>query len=492
MNLSRKNVEFSKRVFFDRLGVPYDYGNDYDPFNLRVGADCSGSNGIFIGAALLGPDHMSWTRQFSTETFPGGFKGFRTTSREDSLNGNYPIKVNIHHGGGGPNSHMQMILDGVVMESNGSHGTCTRPGGAMDPASDYWNARWVYDGVIVEDGTAPAQAPTEPSDTLWADVSYFQKPVDDSYWNATYRAGNGVVAKYRWLAIRSNDGGFRDPNFAINYQRCVQAVNDGRADGFFVYFYWRPGATDVDTHIAMVEAQGGPHPRMVSMIDLESGGNPRGDQSPELTAEYKRLTGWIGDQRRVIGYANVGDRRSMWQFVPDKVPFILAGYGSNPTDTAVFKIAHQYTDGRGFGGGLPEGAPPFGNCDMNSADGFTPTALAAVFGFTTGTPTPQDPIEELLMADTEVESWSIYATPGEPRIPLVNLVRAIDAATHRELVENAARLGDVDSINRIARVAAGQGKYTDAASIAHAKAVLAQIEATSPDYIRAALAQKGA
>jgi hypothetical protein len=59
---------------------------------------------------------------------------------------------------------------------------------------------------------------------------------------------------------------------------------------------------------------------------------------------------------------------------------ILAGYGSNPNDPAVFKIAHQYTDGKGYGGGLPEGVPPFGNCDMNSADGLSPSQLASVLG----------------------------------------------------------------------------------------------------------------
>lgn len=108
----------------------------------------------------------------------------------------------------------------------------------------------------------------------------------------------------------------------------------------------------------------------------------------------------------------------------------------------------------------------------------------------TTTPQPSDLIEELLML--ELESWSIYATPGEPKIPAERMLQAIDAANHRELVENAARLGDVDSLQRIARTAAGQGKYRDAATMQHATAVLAEIEATHPEFIRAALAQKGA
>lgn len=106
--------------------------------------------------------------------------------------------------------------------------------------------------------------------------------------------------------------------------------------------------------------------------------------------------------------------------------------------------------------------------------------------------TPTDPIQELLMSDLQVESLSIYATPGEPLIPITRLVQAIDAAGHRELVENAARLGDPDSLMRIARTAAGQGKYRDPATINHARAVLADIEKTNPAALQAFTAQNGA
>jgi hypothetical protein len=43
-------------------------------------------------------------------------------------------------------------------------------------------------------------------------------------------------------------------------------------------------------------------------------------------------------------------------------------------------VAHQYTDGQGYGGGLPEGASPFGRCDMNSADGLTAEEFARACG----------------------------------------------------------------------------------------------------------------
>ena len=206
-------------------------------------------------------------------------------------------------------------------------------------------------------------------DTLFADVSEFQRPVNDRY----------TDAGYRWLSIRSNDGTYEDHNFEENYAWCCRAADEGRITGFMVYFYWRPNWNDtVRTHIRKVQDAGGPHPKMVSMIDVESGGNPRGDQSDGINRCYWALADWLGDKRRVIGYANTPDLNEMWNDRPEGLQLIAAGYGSLPNLPGQF--AHQYTDGQGYGGGLPEGAPPFGNCDMNAANGFSPEELAAHLG----------------------------------------------------------------------------------------------------------------
>ncbi|MGV9680661.1 hypothetical protein ACWDSJ_35775 [Nocardia sp. NPDC003482] len=207
-------------------------------------------------------------------------------------------------------------------------------------------------------------------DSLFADVSYFQPPVDDSY-------------PYAILSFRSNDGTYRDPNFARNHRWAAAAADTGRLACFIVYFYWRPNWDEtVDVHRAMVEAAGGPHARMISMIDVESGGNPDGDQSDGINRAYWELADWLGDPRRVIGYANTGDLTRMWPDRPPGIRLIGAGYGHNPNLPG--QIAHQYTDGRGFGGGLPEGAPPFGPCDMNAANGLSPNDFAAACGIGTG------------------------------------------------------------------------------------------------------------
>jgi hypothetical protein len=201
------------------------------------------------------------------------------------------------------------------------------------------------------------------TDTLFADVSEFQVPVDDSY-------------PYRFLSIRSNDGNHRDGHFAQNYQWCCNAADSGRIAGFIVYYFWRPGGTGINTHMSMV---GSPHQKMASMIDLESGnGNVQVDSSAECNAEYNTLATWLGSAARVCAYANGSDYRNMWPNHPADMRWVGAGYPINPHLPNQF--AHQYTDGVVGAGGLPMGVPPFGNCDMNSADGLSPEDLAAALG----------------------------------------------------------------------------------------------------------------
>lgn len=172
MPLLRSNVEFSKRVFLDRLttdaqpllqpadidegpGDEYDYGGVGDAGNFGAGFDCSGLDGVVLAIALNGPNYFpsGYQRLFSTETFPGPLAGFRQTNQGDCLNGDYPLKVFIHHGGGGPNSHMACQIDGWWMESNGGYGVCTERPEITPPESNYWNDWWVYDGPIAEDTT---------------------------------------------------------------------------------------------------------------------------------------------------------------------------------------------------------------------------------------------------------------------------------------------------------------------------------------------------
>lgn len=192
------------------------------------------------------------------------------------------------------------------------------------------------------------------ADIFWADVSEFQTPVSNAY-------------PYDVLAIRSNDGTYQDHKFAQNYAWMRAALDSGRLKVGIVYAYLRPNWQDtVNTMQAQINANGGLHPKVVLMLDVESGGNPGGDGSDWINRTYWALADWAGDPKRVIGYANAGDFNSMWRTRPDGLRIIGAGYGSNPNLPG--QIGHQYTDGTyGAGQGLPMGAAPFGNCDMNTA-----------------------------------------------------------------------------------------------------------------------------
>jgi hypothetical protein len=195
------------------------------------------------------------------------------------------------------------------------------------------------------------------ADTLFADISHYQVPVDNRY-------------PYKFLSIRSNDGTFQDRHFAQNYAWAKGALASGRLTGLIVYFVWRPNWQDaVRTHINM--CGGRPHPKQVTMIDAESwGGQIKGDQSAGLNAARAELVKWYGgNKRRVIGYGNGGDLRALWPNRGD-IGIVLAAYGSNPSFPG--KVAHQFSD--------RQVTPPFGACDINSADGRTPAQFAALLG----------------------------------------------------------------------------------------------------------------
>jgi hypothetical protein len=245
------------------------------------------------------------------------------------------------------------------------------------------------------------------TDSFFADVSEFQRVVDDSY-------------PYQLFSFRSNDGTYQDHNFAKNYAWAVKAADSGKLACFIVYSYWRPNWLDtVNTHKSMVGQAGGPHPKMISMIDVESGGNPGGNHSDGINRAYWNLAGWLGGTKRVIGYANRGDFNTMWPTRPDGLRVIGAGYGHNPKLPG--QIAHQYTNGQGYGGGLPEGAAPFGNCDMNSADGYSPEEFAAACGIGGVGPDP--------VADAWIEFMGAGGN-GWPQLAGHNLVNGVATIGH--------------------------------------------------------------
>lgn len=221
--------------------------------------------------------------------------------------------------------------------------------------------------------------------TLFADVSEFQAPLDDSY-------------PYPWLSIRSNDGTYRDHNFAANWDQARRMLDDGRLLGLIVYAVVRPNWQDsLAVHLDM---QGEDRPDVVTMADVEGwSGQICGNHSDAFNGFLWGASDWRGGGpevlHRVVAYFNPNADAAIWPTRP-AVPFIVPAYGSQPyfppgcEDIEAQMVAHQYTDGAGYGGGLPEGAPPFGNCDMNSADGLDPWQLRAALGIDGGSDVSTD------------------------------------------------------------------------------------------------------
>jgi hypothetical protein len=194
------------------------------------------------------------------------------------------------------------------------------------------------------------------ADTVWADVSVWQKPVSDAY-------------PHPFFAFRSNDGaGYRDPNFAANRAWADGAVASGKLAGYLVYYVYRPGQNSVGTLQAMV---GSPSAHMGVMVDVENwSGQITGNQSGGINADHDRLAAWLGNPARVVGYGNVGDLNNLWPQKPAGIRLVVASYGANPGYPG--KFAHQFADNYN--------TPPFGACDINSADGMAPGDVAAMLG----------------------------------------------------------------------------------------------------------------
>ena len=183
------------------------------------------------------------------------------------------------------------------------------------------------------------------ADTLYADVSEWQVGVNDTY-------------PYPVLCIRSNDGTHRDRRWVNNYGWCLRSAGSGRLTFFIVYFVWRPNwRQTVDTFKDMV---GTPHPKMAVMLDVESWeGQIRGNRSADINATHEAVGAFVGSTAKVIGYGNVGDLNRLWPDKPPGIRLVVAGYGHNPPYPG--KVAHQYTNGEGYGGGFGGGAYREGN-----------------------------------------------------------------------------------------------------------------------------------
>lgn len=92
----------------------------------------------------------------------------------------------------------------------------------------------------------------------------------------------------------------------------------------------------------------------------------------------------------------------------------------------------------------------------------------------------------------KVPSQSLYADPNEGnKWRLHELIKNQDGLGHEAFVEREAARGNQDELERVVRVAQGQGRVREQWAIDRARRVLAEIEAKSPEILQRYLAQKG-
>jgi hypothetical protein len=242
------------------------------------------------------------------------------------------------------------------------------------------------------------------TDTLWADISSYQGYVDFTKY------------PYRVLAVRSNDGTYDDPHFVTNLAVAKHALDTGHLDLLGIYCVYRPNWQQ--TLANLEQNVGQPHPRSWYMIDVESWqGQVTGNQTPGIEGMRKGLAAWLNTklgisngESRVVVYGNAGDLQTLYPGRLSWVKIVLANYSGNPAFPG--KWAHQFSSSFDV--------PPFGKCDINSADGRTVTQVAASLGITLTPPTPPPPSSSttgiyhsyakeaakvLLSADENVSLW---------------------------------------------------------------------------------------
>lgn len=181
--------------------------------------------------------------------------------------------------------------------------------------------------------------------TYWADVSQYQRPVDDSY-------------PHRIFCFRSNTGDRLDTAAAANLTWALSALERGRLDTVIVYYFFRPGQANCDLWREVVTRNNKIDPRIVCMVDVEGdNGTVRGDCSAEINDEVRRVQGWLGG-KRVIGYLNPKSDPGLWLTRPG-IPLIIPHYNNDPGNSYAFpdRFAHQYSD--------RVQCAPFGPCDAN-------------------------------------------------------------------------------------------------------------------------------
>ncbi|AWY05204.1 lysin A, glycosyl hydrolase domain [Gordonia phage Margaret] len=183
------------------------------------------------------------------------------------------------------------------------------------------------------------------------------------YWSDTSQFQGGVVNEeypHPIYSFRTNSGSVSDTMALANATASKRLLDAGKLKAVIAYYFFRPGQENCDLHRRILEQAGlWGDPRLVSMIDVESGnGSSQGpiekrDHSVEINDEVRRMRGWYGNPKRVIGYLNGVADPDLWKSVPADLAFVTPSYSGRPGQWASpppprwlleAAIGHQFTD----------------------------------------------------------------------------------------------------------------------------------------------------
>jgi len=164
IEILQSSADWLKVQFGARLGDPYVYGGDYSPTDNSQGCDCSYVAGWALEALTKTPQLMDWGHDVSTESWPYDYNnnvpaapgtvgpyGTVAVAQLSDIPPDAALTIDIMHGGGGEDSHMHVVLQGMIMESNGDHGSCTNGTGAYESDASLWTDHWYLLGPAVDD-----------------------------------------------------------------------------------------------------------------------------------------------------------------------------------------------------------------------------------------------------------------------------------------------------------------------------------------------------
>lgn len=365
----QSSVDWVLSQFRARLGNPYVYGGVYSS-NTDQGCDCSGLVGWVLEALTKGPTNMSWAHVVSTESWPYDYSsdtpatpgtvgpyGTISVAHISDIPSSAALIIDIMHGGGGVNSHMNcVLLDGTILESNGSRGSCTNGTGGATPSNSEWTDHWYLPGPIINQEDIVTLYYPDVSNNNWNShtdvINFLSQLVGEGFSGVAHKVSEGA--------------GYADPYWQDCRVWCEQ-------NGLPCIGYHYVTTEDPDAQAAQWNAnQGGPN----AMLDFEANSGDIGNfwnvvnafNAAGVNVAMVYLPHWYWQQ---IGSPDLS------AFGPDQIALVSSAYPD---------VSSTYPDGDGYasviyensGGDAGSGWAPYG--------GATPTVWqftdkAAVAGF---------------------------------------------------------------------------------------------------------------